>query len=723
MKAITNSKLSDYFFIIMVAIIAYWPVSFMLFSVKNDAINYFLAMRYNTSEAIQHGYFPSWLPYINMGYPAHGDVQAGVWNPVVILMSFIRKYDIYWLQVETIVTIIISGIGMYHLLKHFKFKRNVVLTISAAYMLNGYITDSGQFLNWLYAAAYLPFVFLYAIRCFESFKIKDAFLLGLFYSFMLLSAYPSDFIQLGYILAAYIVVIFFKHQKNHSVKISAGVFVKQLAVAAISFLIICLPALISYVPFIRSIDRGSGVDLGTALTNSMAPVNFISFATPWPTLKATFNQYTDPLIRNCYPGIILLLFFILSLVSKQKKTLLHWFLFGIFLFFILFSLGKLGGIRVLSFQFLPLMDTFRHPANSKLFFVFAAQLIAAFYINDYFTLPSFNKLLLRRVTLFSIALVTTAVIISFLAGNIADTITRFFAGNEDRQSLKQLMTNLSFTDLLLLNCLLLLATLLVFYLALKKNSLKKYLLPLVVVEMLITAQLMLPLTYARTSTPKETQAILYQQPKGYPIPDANASIASFSADGMKYFDIIGCLNPYNKQPGRSDYIITPSNLSSQQNFWENIPLRNKIIQYPLFYFADTIYAVKDTTSFISSVAQNKAAIIAFENRHTVSGQATTGNIRILKFAPGHVDIETEKADSSFLVFLQNHYPNWSAYVNGKENPLVKTNLTFMGLPLPAGKNRIEFVYKSGYLKILSSISVLYILCWFVYIYKSNKRKN
>ncbi|MBL0307641.1 MAG: hypothetical protein IPQ25_16920 [Chitinophagaceae bacterium] len=163
----------------MLAIIAYWPVSFMIFSVKNDAINYFMALRYNTSEAIQNGIFPLWSPYINMGYPVHGDMQAGVWNPIVLLLSIFRKYDIYWLQVETIITIIISGLSMYHLLRHFKLDRAVVLSLSAAYMLSGYITDAGQFLNWLYAASFLPLVFLFALRAFETFKAKDSFLLGL----------------------------------------------------------------------------------------------------------------------------------------------------------------------------------------------------------------------------------------------------------------------------------------------------------------------------------------------------------------------------------------------------------------------------------------------------------------------------------------------------------------------------------------------------------------
>ena len=105
MRKSRYNDISAYLFLLLVTVIAYWPVSSMAFSLKNDAINYFLAMRYNTSEAIQHGYFPSWSAYINMGYPLHADMQSGVWNPFVILMSLIRQYDIYWLHIETILVI------------------------------------------------------------------------------------------------------------------------------------------------------------------------------------------------------------------------------------------------------------------------------------------------------------------------------------------------------------------------------------------------------------------------------------------------------------------------------------------------------------------------------------------------------------------------------------------------------------------------------------------
>jgi|CXWL01.1.fsa_nt_gi hypothetical protein len=726
MKGLLTDRTKDYLFILLLAIIAYWPVSFMVFSVKNDAIHYFLAMRYNTSEAIQHGYFPSWTSYINMGYPLHADMQSGVWNPVVFLMSLIRKYDIYWLQAETIITIIISGISMYHLLKYFKLNRKVVLTVSAAYMLNGYITDAGQFLNWLYAAAYLPFVFLSVIRCFDSFKIKDAFLLGLSFSLMLLSSYPADFILLFYILLAFIIIAFIRYKKQNGTRQAVRLFGRQIVISAACFIIICLPAIISYIPFIQSITRGTGVDVDTALINSLAPVNLISFATPWPTLNATWHQYTDPLIRNCYPGIVLLIFLIFFLLQKKKKSFLQKFLLGMFVFFLLFSFGKLGGIRVLSYYTLPLMNTFRHPANAKLFFIFAGQLIAAFAIHDFFTNISFNKALLRRITLVSLSIILSMMLIGFFKGHIWDSVQSLF-GDESgsgKYVLKKIKDNLSFFDLLFLNAAWLTIILFTFYWLLKKEKLKKYLVPVVIAEMLIVAQGMIPLTYVRQSAPEQVQEIINRQPSGYPLPDISNTIAEYSENGMKYFDISGCLNPYNKKPGRSDYIITPANLSTQEIFWDYTAFRKKIIQYPLLYFADTFYATKDTSAFILSASLKKAAITEslILSNQTYSPDSNA-SILLKKFLPGKVVLETENVNPSFLVFLQNKYPNWVAYVNGQKTTIFKTNLSFMGLHLPAGRNNIEFIYKDNYLKLLGLISVLFVLSSLIYIYIPSKKEN
>lgn len=725
MSMLKNKRTQDYIFILLLAIIAYWPVSFMIFSVKNDAINYFMALRYNTSEAIQNGIFPLWSPYINMGYPVHGDMQAGVWNPIVLLLSIFRKYDIYWLQVETIITIIISGLSMYHLLRHFKLDRAVVLSLSAAYMLSGYITDAGQFLNWLYAASFLPLVFLFALRSFESFKAKDSFLLGLSCTLMLLCAYPADFILVSYFIAALILFLFFSRKKNNSLKTSASLFTKQIVIAGISFLVLSLPALLSYLPFISSINRGNGVSLDDALSNSLSPVNLISFLTPWPTQRITLCQYTDPLIRNCYMGIISLIFFIFYFFYYKEKTQLQKFLIGAFIFFFVFSLGKLGIIRVAGYYLLPFMDSFRHPANAKLFFIFAGQLLTAFALNRYLAEPETFRFKIIRITnsllLMSVILLVTGMLNSDIGSNLLKWLSD--PSLPGRDIIKNAFTSTSFSDFLLLNSLFLILTLVITRKFLNKNLLKKYLVLIICAEMTVVAQLMLPLTYVRMSPPSVAQSILNAQPAGYPVPALENTIEEYSIHGMKYFDEIGCLNPYNKKPGRSDYVITPANLSTQESFWDYSTFKNKIIKYPLFYFADTIYKIKDTAIYISSSSSQKAAIVNLPFEPGNNTSLSHNSISVLRFLPGTVELNTKSSNAEFLVFLQNDYKNWEASINGKKVPIYRTNLAFMGLYLPAGNNQIKFKYNADYIKFSAITPILFLILGLLYFNRKEKNEQ
>lgn len=701
-------------FILFLALLAYWPVSSMMFSVKNDAINYFLAMRYNTSEAIQSGHFPLWSPYINLGYPVHGDMQSGTWNPLVLLLSVIRKYDIYWLQLETVLTVIIAGLSFYKLLAHFKLKRVVLLAGSAAYMLNGYITDSGQFLNWLYAAAYLPLVLLYAIRSFEQFSIKDGFYLGLSFSLMLLSAYPADVILLGYLLMAYFLFSVFIHRKAGGWISSLKRCLKPAVVAAITFGLICLPAILSYVPFLSSFRRGNGVELDVALSNSLSPVNFLSFLTPWPTQRINWEQFTDPLIRNCYMGIILLTFLLLFFFNRNRKTPIQLFLTGTFFFFLIFSLGKVGGLRVLSYYTLPLMDSFRHPANAKLFFLFAGQVLACQSLNHFLENQSANLRNTSRIINILLIITGTLTLIG-LAKNKLPQLATVFLEAKNRFAIKSAFDNIGFNDFLLLNGLLAMITLLMLRRSVTKGSIQRLLLPLLCFEMFIAAQLMLPLTYYKTSSPKTVQQLLNIQPAGYPLPDPSASLAIQSTDGMKYFNEIGCLNPFNKKIGRSDYIITPANLSWQMEFWEDTLLRTKVINYPAFYMADTIYSTANKARFLSDTVMRKAALTNLPPANTgVTSSFSSGKASAISFEPNEMTFEIETEGNGFFVLLQNHYPNWQARLDNKPVKVHKTNHAFMGVMIPSGKHRLEFIYSDKGVLYLAIGSLLFTIAGLIY---------
>ncbi len=69
-------------------------------------------------------------------------------------------------------------------------------------------------------------------------------------------------------------------------------------------------------------------------------------------------------------------------------------------------------------------------------------------------------------------------------------------------------------------------------------------------------------------------------------------------------------------------------------------------------------------------------------------------IRWLRDDPQRLELETSAPDRAFLVVADSHHPGWSAWVDGRPVPISPTNLLVRGLPVPAGRHRVEMRYAS-----------------------------
>jgi hypothetical protein len=713
-----QNKLRDYqayLWLLLFAILAYWPMSFMMFSAKNDAIHYFLAMRYNTSEMVQHGIFPAWSPYINFGYPVHGDIQSGVWNPFVFLMSAVRHYDIYWLHTEIILINVLAGAGMFRLLRFLQLEQKTALVIAVAYMLNGYMTDAGQFLNWLYAGALLPFVVMFALKAFQTFRLRDAFGLGASFSLMLLCGYPADTILAGYLLLAWFIYSLLVYANRNgftqSLKKHSGVG----AFTLLCFLLISLPALISFLEFFPEVKRGAGVSLDLAQSNSLAPANLISVLYPWVTLKGDVFSGTDPLIRNCFMGLVTLSFFILFFLQRRKLEPWQKFFGWAALFFFIFSLGRHTPLRYLAYQFIPLMDSFRHPANAKLFFMFIAQVFAAVALNRYLSGETKDRGRLLAISYVLLSLSAIAFIIALVKSQALSMIGNIFQKGFSNFSdtIKMARDSLGSMDLLFMNSFFAVVILFATWLVVKKNLFRKYVLLLVFAEMFIAAQLMIPLTYVRNYKPAEVQRLLDEQPGGYPTPALNATVGQNSRDGMSTFEQIGCLNVYNKKIGRVDYIISPSNLANQEDLWNDDTLRNQILNYSFAFMADTLYAKKTGDKKIINETGPPAP----------GSSVNSDSVFISKFSPLNMSFRAKSERGGYFVVMQNNYRRWNALVDGKPAEIRTTDRAFIGIPLTPGEHVIELNYRHRDLVILAFISLLFAVAGTIYYYRTGKKRS
>jgi len=88
----------------------------------------------------------------------------------------------------------------------------------------------------------------------------------------------------------------------------------------------------------------------------------------------------------------------------------------------------------------------------------------------------------------------------------------------------------------------------------------------------------------------------------------------------------------------------------------------------------------------------------------VSNQ-TAAKILNPKFGTHTVDAEVQAAEPSLVVVAQTYYHNWRAYVDGQPALLLRANVAFQAVQVPAGKHKIHLVYRDDAFEIGVAISI------------------
>ncbi len=75
----------------------------------------------------------------------------------------------------------------------------------------------------------------------------------------------------------------------------------------------------------------------------------------------------------------------------------------------------------------------------------------------------------------------------------------------------------------------------------------------------------------------------------------------------------------------------------------------------------------------------------------ISSTDTSAYIHLTKYAnPGNLIYESNNNQAQLAVFSEVFYKTWHAYIDGKEQPLIRVNYILRGLEIPAGQHTIEF---------------------------------
>jgi hypothetical protein len=686
MKTLASNKyFKDLALLFFVTLIVYWPLSTNFLSLKNDALVQYLAFRYHLSEAIQHGYLPFWSPYLYTGFPIHADIQGEVWNPIVLFLSLISKYDMTMLEWEVLIYLFLSAAGMYRLVKYLGLSRATSICCGVAYMSCGYMTDSISVIPWIASAAFIPFVLMYFLRSLKSSLLSDALKFSISLSLLFLCGYPSFFIYLNYIIGfSFLLWLIYQIRNDH--KKIALKFLFHLAIAYFLFLLICSPAIISYYEFLPYYPRGAGLDYHTPGENPLLPYSFITYLLPNVASKANFLA-TDLSMRSTYMGAFIFIFFLSSLkkLDRFKITIL---IFTAFSFF--FSLGDLTPVQKISNSLFPMMNMFRHPGTIRIFTSLGIILLAAYSLDSFFKRE--RKKAIQWICYFSLVLL-------FLGGI-------YFITTEPSQAsplkfslkpaaLKEFLYNISFQKFALALCVLQLIFILSFLMLQRSKKVsQKAIIILFALNSIVFAWIGLPFTVVSQYKTSEVNNYIRSFPDGYPKTGLNASIESEVYSDSTIISPHGYANFYNKKVTIQDHIITPTLNSDYGLFLANKKLRTQLKGHPFIYITNDGVSIKPA------------------------------NINIVKFSPNHFVFDVKSDAPGRFQLFQQFNPNWHVKVNDKQGAIQKSNNAFMSVNIPGGISKVEWKYspKKVYTAmILSALSLLAV--FFYFLFKRKKRQQ
>lgn len=142
--------------------------------------------------------------------------------------------------------------------------------------------------------------------------------------------------------------------------------------------------------------------------------------------------------------------------------------------------------------------------------------------------------------------------------------------------------------------------------------------------------------------------------------------------------------------------LSPAATIPGRTIYEN---RDAVPRFFLVSRIRRVRSIEEGISFLRSADFRPAELAVVEGpiefQNGIEGPG--GNVRVIEYEPRRVTLEVESAAPAFLVTSETYYPGWQAFVDGRERPLVLTNVAFRGMPVEAGRHRIEMRFEPSIL--------------------------
>ncbi|MFH1588800.1 MAG: YfhO family protein [Candidatus Diapherotrites archaeon] len=219
----------------------------------------------------------------------------------------------------------------------------------------------------------------------------------------------------------------------------------------------------------------------------------------------------------------------------------------------------------------------------------------------------------------------------------------------------------------------------------------------------------------------------------------------------KYADFLGLINNKNVIDITT---IQPGDISDESNL-KVFDLLNvkyivsekklELISYPLAYYDRNYFIYENPNVLPRAFVVGKSKVFSSEeqvlenilsdsfnprqevllfNASQINSLQSFKEAEITHYSPHKITVSVDAEDECFLVLLENNYPGWKAFENGKQIELFTANYLFRAVKLSPGKHELDFLFQSEsiFLGGLISIASLFLVILFLLINFKNRKK-
>jgi hypothetical protein len=126
-------------------------------------------------------------------------------------------------------------------------------------------------------------------------------------------------------------------------------------------------------------------------------------------------------------------------------------------------------------------------------------------------------------------------------------------------------------------------------------------------------------------------------------------------------------------------------------------------QYPVEL--ESTQNVFSDSNLFRFITQQSFVFLSADTTATSETNFDSASIEIKKFALGYLKVSANNRKYRFITFLQNDYPYWQTFINGRIIRHYTGYKSFISVPIEQGNSNVEFVFNPKPIKKAMAINV------------------